>query len=160
VFRFHRGKSLIDLLGGYAVILLVLGVIFVATVNKFYDWWADQRLKSILKEIDATPPTPLQRLNEILKEYEPWAAANLSETLKRQLAASPAFQAAAAEAEKLPLEAIAFQSSPYTLTEQEAFQRVWQAKIEKFTERIAQEDPLAVEAILKAIEKESQGAAR
>jgi uncharacterized membrane protein len=107
-FRFYRGKSLIDLLGGYAVILLVLGVILVVTVNKFYDWWADQRLKSILKGIDATPPTPLQRLNDILKEYEPWAAANLSETLKRQLAASPSFQATAADAEKLALEAIAF----------------------------------------------------
>jgi hypothetical protein len=44
------------------------------------------------------------------------------------------------------------------LAERAAFQKVWQAKIEKFTERIAQEDPLAVEVILKAIEKESQGA--
>jgi len=38
-------------------------------------------------------------------------------------------------------------------------QRVWQAKFEKFSERIAQEDPLAVEVILKAVEKESEGTA-
>jgi hypothetical protein len=156
-FRFYRGKSLIDFFGGYAAIHLVLGVVFVVTVNKFYDWWADQHLKSFLKGIEVATPTPLQRLNDILKEYEPWAAANLSETLKHQLAASPSFQATAAEAEKLALEAIAFQDSPYTLAERAAFQKVWQAKIEKFTERIAQDDPLvAVEVILKAIEKESQ----
>lgn len=44
--------------------------------------------------------------------------------------------------------------------EREVFQEIWQAKIEKFTEHIAQEDPLAVEVILKAIEKESQEAGR
>ena len=58
----------------------------------------------------------------------------------------------------LMLEAIVFQDSPHNEVEREMFQRTWQAKIEKFTERIAQDDPLAVEVILKAIEKESQGA--
>jgi len=56
------------------------------------------------------------------------------------------------------LEVIVFQSSPHNEVERETFQRSWQAKLEKFSERIAQEDPLAVEVVLKAIEKESRGA--
>jgi len=58
----------------------------------------------------------------------------------------------------LVLEVIVFQSSPHNEVERETFQRSWQAKLEKFSERIAQEDPLAVEVVLKAIEKESRGA--
>ena len=64
------------------------------------------------------------------------------------------------EAAKLMLEAIVFQDSPHNKVERETFQRTWQAKLERLVEHIAQEDPLAVEVILKAIEKESQGAGR
>jgi hypothetical protein len=157
-FRFHRGgDDLIGFFTGYAVILFLLGVAFVLSVNRFYDWWADQRMKSLLKEIDAATPTPAQRLNALLKEYEPWASVNLSETLKSQLASSPKFQTTLAEAAKLALEATSFQSGFHTQEERETFQRDWKTKTEKFTERIAREDPLAVEVILKAIEKESQG---
>ena len=159
-FRFNRGKNLLDSLAGFAVILLVLGVVFVRSVYKFHDWWADQRLKSILKEIDAPPPTPLQRFHATLKEYESRVTLDFSEPMKRRLASSPTFKATVMEAAKLMLEAIVFQDSPHNEVEREMFQRTWQAKIEKFTERIAQDDPLAVEVILKAIEKESQGAGR
>jgi hypothetical protein len=75
--------------------------------------------------------------------------------MKSRLASSPTFQATVTEATKLVLEAIIFQSSSHNEVERETFQRTWQAKIERFSERVAQEDPLAVEIILKAIEKES-----
>jgi len=145
-------------LAGYALLLFILGAAFVSTVNKSYDWWREQRLKSVLKEIEARTTTPEQRLGDLLKEYESRVALNFSESLKSQFASSPTFQVTVTEAAKLILEVIVFQSSPHNEVERETFQRAWQAKFEKFSERIAQEDPLAVEVILKAIEKESQGA--
>jgi hypothetical protein len=157
-FRFYRGKSLVGFLAGCGFALLVLGLWFVSTVNKFYDWWADQRLKSILKEIDTPPPTPLQRFHATLKEYESRVTLDFSEPMKRRLASSPTFKATVMEAAKLMLEAIVFQDSPHNEVEREMFQRTWQAKLERLVEHIAQEDPLAVEVILKAIEKESQRA--
>ena len=91
-----------------------------------------------------------------MKDYESRVTLNFSESMKSQLASSPTFQVTVTEATKLVLEAVVFQSSPHNEVERETFQRAWQAKFEKFSERIAQEDPLAVEVILKAIEKESQ----
>jgi len=157
-FRFYRGRTLIGFLAGCALLLFFLGASFVSTVNKFYDWWQEQSLKSVLKEIEARTTTPERRLDDLLKEYESRVALNLSESLKRQSASSPTFQVTVTEAAKLVLEVIVFQSSPHNEVERETFQRSWQAKLEKFSERIAQEDPLAVEVVLKAIEKESRGA--
>src|SRR5713226_3993767 len=150
--------GVIDSLVVCALLLFILGAAFVSTVNKSYDWWREQSLKSVLKEIEARTTTPERRLDDLLKEYESRVALNLSESLKRQSASSPTFQVTVTEAAKLVLEVIVFQSSPHNEVERETFQRSWQAKLEKFSERIAQEDPLAVEVVLKAIEKESRGA--
>jgi len=157
-FRSYRSRALIDSLVVCALLLFILGAAFVSTVNKSYDWWREQSLKSVLKEIEARTTTPERRLDDLLKEYESRVALNLSESLKRQSASSPTFQVTVTEAAKLVLEVIVFQSSPHNEVERETFQRSWQAKLEKFSERIAQEDPLAVEVVLKAIEKESRGA--
>ncbi len=157
-FRFYRGRTLIDFLTSCALLLFFLGAAFVFTVNKFYDWWREQSLKSVLKEIEARTTTPEQRLDDLVKEYESRVTLNFSESMKSQLASSPTFQDTVTEATKLVLEAVVFQNSPHNEVERETFQRAWRAKFEKFSERIAQEDPLAVEVILKAIEKESQGA--
>jgi len=157
-FRFYRGRTLIDFLTSCALLLFFLGAAFVFTVNKFYDWWREQSLKSVLKEIEARTTTPEQRLDDLVKEYESRVTLNFSESMKSQLASSPTFQDTVTEATKLVLEAVLFQNSPHNEVERETFQRAWRAKFEKFSERIAQEDPLAVEVILKAIEKESQGA--
>jgi hypothetical protein len=131
---------------------------FVSSVDKFYDWWRAQSLKSLLKQIDAKTTTPDQRLDNLLKEYESRVTLNFSESMKSRLASSPTFQATVTEATKLVLEAIVFQSSPHNEVERGTFERAWRARFERFSERIAQEDPLAVEVILKAIEKESEGA--
>lgn len=157
-FRFYRGSGLMGFLAGCALALFFLGVWFVSTVNKFYDWWREQSLKSVLKQIEANTTAPEQRLDNLLKEYESRVTLNFSESMKSQLASSATFRVTVTEATKLVLEAIVFQSSPHNEVERETFQRAWRAKYEKFFERIAWEDPLAVEVILKAIEKESQGA--
>ncbi len=156
-FRFYRGNTLTSFLVGCALVLFFLGAVFVSTVNKFYDWWREQSLKSILNQIEAKTTTPEQRLDNLLKEYESRVTLNFSESMKSQLASSPTFQVTVTEATKLVLEAIVFQSGHHNKVEREAFQKAWKAKFEKFSERIAEEDPLAVEVILKAIEKESQG---
>jgi len=158
--RIYRGRALIDFLAGYAFLLFILGAAFVFAVNKSYDWWREQRLKSVLKEIEARTTTPEQRLDDLLKQYESRVTLNFPESMKNKLASSPAFQATVTEATKLILEAVVFQNNPHDEVEREKFQRAWQAKFEKLSERIAQEDPLSVEVILKAIEKESQGAGR
>ena len=157
-FRFYRGSSLIGFLAGCALALFFLGVWFVSTVDKFYEWWKEQSLRSLLKEIETKTTTPSQRLDDLLKEYESRITLNFSESMKSQMASSPTFRATVAEATKLVLEAVVFQSSPYNEMEQKTFRRTWQAKVERFSERIAQEDPLAVEVILQAIEKESHTA--
>lgn len=154
-FRFYRGSTLISFLVGCALVLFFLGAVFVSTVNKFYNWWREQSLKSALKQIEAT--TTEKRLNNLLREYESRVTLNFSEAMKSQLATSRTFQVTITEATKLVLEAIVFQSGHHNEVEREAFQKAWKAKLEKFSERIAQEDPLAVGVILKAIEKESQG---
>jgi hypothetical protein len=112
-FRSYRGRTLIDFLAGYALLLLILGAAFVFTVNKSYDWWREQRLRSLLKEIEARTTTPEQRLDGLLKEYESRVALNFSESLKTQLASSATFQVTVTEAAKLVLEVIVFQGSPH-----------------------------------------------
>jgi hypothetical protein len=150
MYGFYRGQRGIDFLGGCAIALFFLGGWFVSSVNKFYDWCQKQALRAIQAK------TPEQHLDNLLKDYESRVTLNFSESMKSQLASSPTFQVTVTEATKLVLEAVVFQSSPHNEVERETFQRAWQAKFEKFSERIAQEDPLAVEVILKAIEKESQ----
>jgi len=104
--------------------------------------------------------TPDQHLDNLLKAYESRVTFNFPESLKNKFASSASFQATVAEATKLVLEAIVFQSTPHSEEEREKFQRDMKTKTEKFTERVAQEDPLAVEVILKAIENESQAIGR
>lgn len=99
-FRFYRGRSLIGFLASCALVLFLLGVWFVSTVNKFYDWWQRQALKTIKAK------TPEQHLDNLLKEYESRVALNFSESMKSQFASSPTFQATVTEATKLVLEAV------------------------------------------------------
>lgn len=151
IYGFYRGQRGIDFLGGCAVALLFLGIWFLSSVNKFYEWWQKQALKAMQARTE-------QHLDDLLKEYESRVTLNFSESMKIQMASSPTFRVTVMEATKLVLEAIVFQNSHHNEVERETFQRAWRAKLEKFSERIAQEDPLAVEVILKAVEKESQGA--
>src|SRR5713101_1446774 len=67
--RFYRGRTPNDFLVCCALVLFFLGAAFVSNVNKFYDWWREQRLKSVLKEIDAKMTTPAQHLDNLLKDH-------------------------------------------------------------------------------------------
>jgi len=145
-----------DFILGFCFVLGLLACAFVLTVNKFYDWWRDQRLKSILRDIDAATLTPQQRLDGLLKDYESRVSLNLSESFKNQLANSPEFKVTLRDATKLVLEALVFQSDPHTEDERVTFRTAWQTKLEGFSERVANKDPLAFEIIMKAVEKESQ----
>jgi hypothetical protein len=145
-----------DFILSFGVVLGFLGYAFVLTVNKFYDWWSDQGLRSILRDVDAATLTPQQRLESLLKDYESRVSLDLSESFKDQLANSPEFKVTLREATKLVLEALAFQSDPHTEDERAIFRSTWQTKLEHFSERVADKDPLAVEIIMKAVEKESQ----
>ena len=76
----------------------------------------------------------------------------LSESFSEQLRASPTFRATVREAAMLVLEALAFEGMPHSEEERDT----WKIKMEAFANRVAQKDPLAVEVILKLIEKETE----
>lgn len=122
----------------FALVLLALGVLLVALVNRFYDWW----LKT--------------RVNALADSYQSKVSLEFSETFKRQLRDSHTFQRTVFEAKKLAEEMVAFSAVSHTTEEWDAFREAWHAKTERFAERVAQGDLLAVEVILKAIEKESE----
>jgi hypothetical protein len=119
MYGFYHGQRGIDFLGGCAIALFFLGAVFVFYVNKFYDWWREQSLKSLLKQIEARTKTPEQHLDDLLKDYESRVTLNFSESMKSRLASSPTFQATVTEATKLVLEAIIFQSSSHNEVERE-----------------------------------------
>jgi hypothetical protein len=83
----------------------------------------------------------------------PWSPLRLSSA---GLRSSSTFQTTVIEAKRLAEEVAAFSALPHTDEEWDGFRKAWQTKAEKFAERIAEGDRLAVEVILKAIEKESE----
>jgi hypothetical protein len=154
-FTAHDRQEVYRTLGAYAFLLLIVGLVFRSQFNKFYDWCFHTRLQSILG--DARPKGSLQeRFDAVLEKYESQVSLELSETFKDQLRASPTFRATVQEAAKLVLEAVAFEGVPHSEEEREAFRKTWREKIEAFANRVAENDPLAVEVILKGIEKESE----
>lgn len=141
IFKIYRAHGA-DEVGGYVVIfalvLVVSGAALRWFVNRFDDWWLDKRV------------------NSLVDNYQSEVSLEFSETFKRQLRSSPTFQTTVIEAKKLAEEVAAFSALSHTNEEWDAFRSVWQAKAENFAERVAQGDTLAVEVILKAIEKESE----
>jgi len=138
IYRAHGAGEV----GGYVVIfalvLLVSGGWVWWFVNRFYDWWLDKRV------------------NSLVDNYQSEVSLEFSETFKRQLRSSPTFQATVIEAKKLAEELAAFSAISHTNEQWETFRKGWQAKTKKFAENVAEGDPLAVQVILKAIEKESE----
>ena len=65
---------------------------FVSNVNRFYDWWREQSLKRLLKQVNAGTMAPEQRLESLLKEYESCVTLNFPESTKSHLACSPTFR--------------------------------------------------------------------
>jgi len=128
-----------------AVALVALGAVFIKFVNRFYDWWLEQRVSYLVGQCDS-----------MVDKYQSEVSLELSETFTRQLRDSPTFQATVLEATRLVLEWIDFSSVSHTDEERKTFRAAWEAKSKKFAERVAQGDQLAVEVILKAIEKESE----
>jgi hypothetical protein len=110
-------------------------------------------LQAILSEIqDVTAKAEAQKhLDQYVSDF----SARLPDPLLDQLRSSPTFRATALKAEKLAQEAAAFRRTAHTKEENEAFRKVWSAKVGEFSERVAN-DPLAVEVIMKAVEMESQ----
>jgi hypothetical protein len=94
-------------------------------------------------------------VNSLVDNCQSEVSLEFSETFKYQLGSSPTFQVTVIEAKKLAEEFAAFSAISHTNEEWDTFRKRWQAKTEKFAERIAEGDPLAVEVILRAIEKES-----
>lgn len=125
-----------------ALVLVALGALLVRFVNRFYDWWFRKRVTFLF--------------DGAVNNYQSRVGLELSESFIEQLRSSPTFQASLAEATKLLLEAAAFSAVSHTEEETDFFRTAWWAKAEVFAERVAQGDPLAVEVILKAIEKESE----
>lgn len=148
IYGFRQARATGDI-NSYVIVcillLVVLGAVFVKFVNRFYDWWAKQRASYLVAQFDS-----------LVDKYQEEVSLEFSETFKRQLRDSTTFQNTMHEATRLVLEAINVFNLPHTDEEREAFRKTWQAKAEHFAERVAQGDPLAVEVILKAIEKESE----
>src|SRR5271170_7490078 len=119
------------------VVLMFLGAGFVRFVNGFYNWWLTQRV------------------NSLADNYQSEVSMEFSETFIHQLRSSPTFQATVKEAKTLAEELAAFSASSHTDEERDTFRKFWQARADKFAKHVAEGDPLAVEVILKAIEKES-----
>jgi hypothetical protein len=145
-------------IGGYSVVfglvLLATGIAIRWFVNRFHDWHRDQGLEPFLKEInDSVSNAQTQaHIDKLTLDF----SSEFSETFKSQLRSSGTFQATVNEAQRLVEEFVAFSAVPHTNKESHTFREGWQAKTEKFAERIAGDDPLAVEVILKAIQKESE----
>jgi hypothetical protein len=138
IYRAHGSDEVGAYVVLFALVLLILGNAFVRFVNRFYDWWLDKRV------------------NAMADNYQSQVSLEFSETFKRQLRSSPTFQTTVIEAKGLAEEVAAFSAVLHTDEEWDAFRKAWRAKTEKFVERIAGSDPLAMEVILKAIEKESE----
>jgi hypothetical protein len=141
IFKISRAHGANEV-GGYVFIflpiLVVLGIAFRWFVNRFYDWWLGVRV------------------NSLVDNYQSGVSLEFTETFKRQLRSSPTFQKTLIEAKKLAEELAAFSAISHTDEEWNTFRKRWQAKSERFATEVAEGDPLAVEVILKAIEKESE----
>lgn len=157
IYEIPQARATGDITGhivGYTFALIVLALVHRRFVIEFAEWHRNQRVGAVLKEIDEWfPATPDNaELDSLVREH----TSEFSETFKQQLRDSPTFHATVLEATKLVAEMAAFSAVPHSREEQDAFREAWKAKSEKFAERVAQDDPLAVEVILKAIEKESK----
>lgn len=137
------------------LVLVLLGAAIKWFVNRFYDWWVRMRVKSIMDTVQPVESLE-QSLDCLVEKYQSEVSLEFSETFKHQLQSSPTFQATLNEATRLAFEVLSFYNAQHTDEERYNFQKAWQAKAEKFAERVANGDPLAVEVILKAIEKESK----
>ena len=150
-FRAHDRREVYETLGEYAVLLLIVGLGLRSQFNRFYDWHFHTRLQSILEE--ARSKGSLQeRFDALVKNYESQVSLELSESFSEQLRASPTFRATVREAAMLVLEALAFEGMPHSEEERDT----WKIKMEAFANRVAADDPLAMQVILQVIEKESE----
>ena len=154
IYRAHGRDEVVLYVIVFALILFALGRALVWFFNGFYEWHVDQRLNSVLAEIDESVPKAQAQLQ--FEKLAPDFSSEFTDTFKEHLRSSPAFQRTVTEAMNLVKEAAAFASTAHSEEQSVAFQSAWKAKTEKLAERIAQDDPLAVEVILKAIEKESE----
>ena len=106
-----------------------------------------------MKEIDnAVDKAEAQKLDQYVSDFSSF----LPESFLNQLRSSPTFRATVLEAENLAQEAAVFGRIAHTDEEKEAFRKAWHAKVGEFSERVAKNDRLAVEVIMKAVEMESQ----
>jgi len=135
--RAHGAGEIGGLVVIFVLVLLALGEAFRRFVNRLYDWWLDKRV------------------NSMVDTYQSKVSLQFSETFKRQLRSSSTFQTTIIEAKTLAEEVAAFSAVSHNSEECDAFRKAWRARAEKFAERVAQGDPLAVEIVLKAIEKKS-----
>ena len=139
------GHDLTSYIAGCVIFLVALGAVLIKFVNRFYDWWAKQPASYLVAQFDA-----------LAEKWQQEVSLEFSEAFKQQLRDSPTFQDTMLEATRLVMEWIHFSNHSHTDEEQKTFRAAWEAKSEKFAERVAQGDPLAVEVILKVIEKESE----
>jgi hypothetical protein len=157
VFKIYKAHGANEV-GGHVVlfgfVLVILGTALKQSVDRFYQWHSDQRLNSLLKDIDER--VSKSQAQEYIDNLTLDFSSEFSETFKRQLRSSPAFHNTVMEAKNLVEEFVAFSAISHTDQEWNIFRKKWQSKSETFANRIAQDDPLAVEVILKAIEKESE----
>jgi hypothetical protein len=146
---------------GLGLILVFVGLAFYRLVNRFYDWWREQRLNALLEEIDASSNLDrhVQRFNSITEEYESNVQIEFPEGLKARMASSDEFRATVQQAGRLLAEYVVFTAASHTEQEREAFQQDWRSRLDRIAENAAKNDPLAVEIILRTIEKESSRAA-
>ena len=161
MYKAQSKDDMRDIAIGFGVLLLVLGLVFHRLVNRFYAWWRDQRLTALLAEIESRTSTnsQLERMNSIVDEYQSKLTLEFPETLKAQMISSEEFRNSVLEAARLLAEYVVFTSSQHTDQEQASFTQEWRLRLDRFADRVASKDPVAVEVILKTIERESANAA-
>jgi hypothetical protein len=157
VFKVYKAHDADEVAGRVAIfgfVLVILGAALKQSVDRFHQWHSDQRLNSVLNDIDER--VSKSQAEEYIDNLTLDFSSEFSETFKRQLRSSSTFQHTVVEAKKLLGEFVAFSVVSHTDEQWNIFRKAWQAKNEAFANRIVQDDPLAVQVILKAIEKESQ----